>query len=289
MTLISALLGIAADRLLTHLHEYRHYDHFLRYVDWVRARFNGPAWDHIGGLLIILLPVWLVVGLLQNGISEWLFGLVGLLFYIATFVYCLGPRDLAVDVDTWCEVCDSSDAELRKRASGRLLNEDEIPESKVESAQKVTSAVLTEANDRLFAVLFWFVLLGPLGAVLYRSASVLYQQRREEGEFGDSVAWLHSVLVWFPARLVALGYALSGHFDAAIEGWRRAHQEHPQGSEGSERVLAITGAGALGLDDEGPDEDGIQSPVRSAMRLVWRTLTIWLVVISVLTLAGWAG
>ena len=32
-------------------------------------------------------------------------------------------------------------------------------------------------------------------------------RRCEEGEFGDSTAWLYSVLLWLPARLVALGYA----------------------------------------------------------------------------------
>ena len=273
---------------MTHLHEYRHYDYFLRYMDWMRARLNGPVWDHIGGLLIMLLPVWLVVALLQDWLSDWLFGLVGLLFYIATFVYCMGPRDLAADVDTWCEVCESSDTDLRKRAAGRLLKGDEPPQDNVECARAVSAAVLVEANDRLLAVLFWFVLLGPLGAALYRSAAVMYQQRREAGEFGDSIAWLYAVLVWLPARLTALAYALSGHFDAAIEGWRQAQQTHLQGAEGSEQVLAITGSGALGLDGEDVEE-GSQASARAAMRLVWRTLTIWLVVISVLILAGWAG
>jgi len=288
MTLISVLLGIAADRLLTHLHEYRHYEHFLGYVDWMRERFNGPAWDHIGGLLLVMMPLWVTVGLLQDWTSDWLFGLVGLLFYIGTFVYCMGPRDLAIDVDTWCEVCESSDTDLRRRAAGRLLKDRPVPEGAADCARQVGEAVLVESNDRLFAVLFWFMLLGPLGAVMYRSAAVLYQQRREIGEFGDSIAWLYAVLVWLPARLVALGYALSGHFDAAIEGWREAHRETPQGSEGSERILAITGAGALGLTD-GSDSEAAQAPVRAAMRLVWRTLTLWLVVLSLLTLAGWAG
>lgn len=288
MTLISVLLGIAVDRLVTHLHEYRHYDYFLRYIDWMRSHLSGPIWDHIGGLLIMLLPVWLVVALLQDWVSDWLFGLVGLLFYIATFVYCMGPRDLSADVDTWCEVCESSDDDLRKRAAGRLMKGEELPRDDAECAGAVATAVLVEANDRLFAVLFWFVLLGPLGAVLYRSAAVMYQQRRETGDFGDSVAWLHAVLVWVPARLVALAYALSGHFDAAIEGWRQAQQARLQGAEGSEQVVAITGAGALGLDG-GDAEPDSQAPARAAMRLVWRTLTIWLVVISLLTLAGWAG
>ncbi len=289
MILLSALLGITADRLLTHLHEYRHYHQFLSYVDWVRERFNGPAWDHIGGLVLMLLPLWIATGLLQNLVSDWLFGLAGLLFNVAVLVYCMGPRDLSVDVDNWCEVSESSDSDLCRRAAGRLLHGEETPQDPEALVQRLAGAVLVEANERLFAVLFWFILLGPLGAVLYRSAAVLYRQRREENEFGNSVAWLHAVLVWLPARLVALGYALSGHFDAAMEGWRAAHSEHPRGSEGSERVLAVTGLGALGTEAEDKTAAPLQAPVRAAMRLVWRNLTIWLVALSLLTLAGWAG
>ena len=288
MTLISALLGIAADRLLTHLHEYRQYHHFQQYVDWMRARFSGSFWDGIGGLLLILLPLWLVVGLLQVWISDWVFGLMGLLFYVAVFVYCLGPRDLAVDVDTYCEVSDSSDETLRQRAAGRLLRGDEPPTDPADRSRRITNAIMVEAADRLFAVLLWFVLLGPLGAVMVRSAAVLYYQRQEQGVFADSIAWLYAVLLWLPARLLALGFALSGHFDSALEGWRQAHQDHPQGVEGSERVLMLTGAGALGFSDADFEADGTAS-VRAAMRLVWRTLTVWLVVLSLLVLAGWAG
>ncbi len=288
MTLISALLGVAADRLLTHLHELRHYNHFLQYVAWVRERISGPAWDNIGGLLVILIPLWLAVGLLQSWVSGWLFGLAGLLFYVAVFVYCLGPRDLAVDVDTYCEVCNTSDDDLRKRAAGRLLRGDAPPGDAVECTRRITHAVLLEASDRLFAVLFWFVLLGPVGAVMYRSAAVLYYQNRGEGEFADSIARLYTIMLWLPTRLVALGYALSGHFDSAIAGWRRAHQDQPEGVGGSERVLIETGAGALGLTDNDYARDKI-APVRAATRLVWRALTVWLVVLSLLVLAGWVG
>jgi AmpE protein len=287
MTLISALLGIAADRLWSHLHEFRRYDRFLRYVDWMRARFSGATWDHLGGLMVVLVPVWLLVGGLQLWIHDWAFGLVGLLYYVVVFVYCLGPRDLAVDVDTWCEVSDSSDSALRQRAAGRLLRGEQAPEAAAESAQRISRAVLIESGDRMFAVLFWFVLLGPLGAVMYRSAAVLYFQRAEQGAFGESIAWLYAVLLWPPARLAALGFALSGHFDSALEGWREAHQDQPRGASGSERVLMQTGAGALALDERSYEDS--TAPVRAAMRLVWRALTVWLVVLSLLVLAGWAG
>ncbi len=284
MTLISAILGIIADRLLTHLHEYRHYRQFLAWVDAVRSRVSGDGWDGVFGLLLVLVPVWGATALLQGWLHDLLFGLVGLLFYIAVFVYCLGPRDLAIDVNTYCEVADSTDPGLRLRAAGRLIGEEPLADGEAGDRQ-VARAVLLEANDRLFGVLFWFVVLGPVGAVMYRSVAVLYRERREANGYGEAVDLLYGILVWIPARLLALGYALAGHFDSAIEGWRAAHRDMPRGSEGSFEVLAATGEGALGL----ADEDGDASAVRAAMRLVWRTLTIWLVVLSLLTLAGWSG
>ena len=288
MTLISAILGIIADRLLTHLHEYRHYRQFLAWADTVVSRLGGDMGNSVFGLMLVLLPVWLLVGLLQVWLHDALFGLIGVLFYVTTLVYCLGPRDLATDVNTYCEVADSSDDSLRVRAARRLLG-DTVRDGDEISERRVIRAVLTEANDRLFAVLFWFIVLGPVGAVMYRSVVVLYRECREPGGYSDAVDWAYSVLVWIPARLLALAYALSGHFDAAVEGWRAAHRDMPRGGEGSIEVLAASGEGALGLTENGGVIEGVASPVRAAMRLVWRTLTLWVVVLSVLTLAGWSG
>ncbi len=289
MTLISVLIGFAVDRLLTQLHEHRQYRNFLNYADWFRARLSGLGLDHFGGVLMVLLPAWILVWLLQSWIDDWLFGLVGLLFSIAVFVYCLGPRDLAMDVDTWCEVCDSLHPALRLRAAEQLLGTpDELPPDVEDSARGVTAAVLVQANERLFGVLFWFVLLGPLGAVMWRSSSLLARHYRYDGEFGLAAGWLFGLLAWLPARLLALGYALSGHFDAALEGWREVHRQHPAGGEGSENVLAETGMGALGLAEEAFTRN-CQEPVRSAMRLIWRSLVIWVVVLALMTLVGWAG
>ncbi|VAW76705.1 Adenosylcobinamide-phosphate synthase, partial [hydrothermal vent metagenome] len=253
----------------------------------VHSRLSSDTWNSSFGLMLVLLPVWTVAGLLQVWLHDVLFGLVGLLFYITTLVYCLGPRDLAIDVNTYCEVADSTDDDLRTRAAARLLGDEVQVDDDVE--RQVARAVLTEANDRLFGVLFWFVVLGPVGAIMYRSVVVLFRERREPGRYGDAIEWAYSVLIWIPARLLALGYALSGHFDAAIEGWRAAHREIPRGSEGTYEVLASTGEGALGLSGGETVIEGVASPVRAAMRLVWRTLTIWMVALSLLTLVGWSG
>jgi membrane protein required for beta-lactamase induction len=224
--------------------------------------------------------------MLQVWVADWLFGVAGLLFYATVFFYCLGPRDLSADVDAWCERCGSGDSESCRRAAGHLLREGEPVE--MPATSRITDAVLVEAGDRLFAVLFWFALLGPAGAVIYRSVSLLYRERREQDVFADSIVWLYGIVLWAPARALALGLALAGHFDAALQGWREAHRVQPQGVEGSERVLALAGGGALARGDAGIETPGTES-VRAAMRLVERTLMLWLVALSLLVLAGWAG
>lgn len=286
MTLISALLGIAADRLFPQLHQYRRYDRFKQYVDWMSEHLSSSAWEHAGGLLLMLSPLWLAVAMVQIWVADWLFGVAGLLFYATVLFYCLGPRDLSADVDAYCESCRSGDTEACRRAAGRLLRDGEPAD--MPATSRIMGAVLVEAGDRLFAVLFWFALLGPAGAVMYRSVSVLYGGRREHDVFADSIAWLYGILLWAPARALALGLALAGHFDAALQGWREAHRVQPQGVDGSERVLVLSGSGAL-AQGEVADDTSDTEPIRGAMCLVERTLMLWLVVLSLLVLAGWAG
>lgn len=286
MILISALVGIAIDRLFAHLYEFRRYNWFLDYFDWMRGHFGGSSWDYHAGLVLVMVPLWFGVLLVQGWVEDWLFGLAGLLFHVVIFLYCIGPRDLSNDVDTWCEVCDSTDETLRARAASRLLLKDEeIAQDPAESARQVASSVLVGVNDRLFSVLFWFAVLGPVGAVMVRSTSLLYRYRHHKGELGDGVAWLQAVVVWAPARLLAIGYALSGHFDAAIRSWRQVHRENLYGAEGSDRIIAETGLAALAISDTPSIDQDIRAPVHSAMRLVWRTLVIWLVALSLMVLA----
>lgn len=290
MTLIAALLGILLDRFVGHLHGYRHYTPYLNWVDWLKQRLPESLAAGVAGYLLALLPVVLLIWFLQAWLSDWIFGdLFSLAFSVAVLLYCLGPRDMAADVDTYCEVVTTNDHALRGRAASRLTDSEKAPESVHECIARVTRAVLVRANDRLFAVLFWFVVLGPAGAVLFRASSVLFTQRMSTDVFGEWVQRIHAALIWIPARLTALGYALSGHFDVALEGWHSAHIEQPVGVVGSDQVIAETGLGALDLRDDSPDLDEYQKPVRAAMQLVWRNLTVWLVAIAIMTLAGWAA
>jgi AmpE protein len=178
----------------------------------------------------------------------------------------------------------------------------------MERIHAVESAVFVQANNRLFAVIFWFVALGllgplgPLGAWLYRATDLIrrravFNAARDEDKDGqsarvrDAAVTLHGWLAWIPARLTAIGYGVAGHLDEALAAWRKAPETPPTStSEGSESLLARVGVGALAVHDR-ESEDLAERAVRgagAASKLVFRLLLIWAVVIAAMTLYGWS-
>jgi AmpE protein len=223
-----------------------------------------------------------------------------LLLAITVLFFSLGPQDIGEDVDEYCRAIEEGD-EDRIRQTARAIIESEVPDDVLERIHKVEEAVCVQANNRLFAVIFWFVLLGPLGAWAYRVTDLIrrravFTAAREQESSGvterlrDAATMLHGWLAWVPARLTAIGYATAGNFDPALGAWRApTEQKTDSQSEYNEHLLARVGVSALALGDDS-DEDLVSRGVRGATaanRLVFRLLLIWAVVIAAMTLYGW--
>jgi len=214
--------------------------------------------------------------------------------------FSLGPQDIGEDVDEYCKAIEEGDSDRVHETAKAIIGGD-VPEDTLERIHKVEEAVCVQANNRLFAVIFWFVLLGPLGAWTYRVTDLIRRRAvfaaSHEGQADgtpdrqhDAATFLHGWLAWIPARLTAIGYAAAGNFDPALGAWRApTEQESDSPSEYNEHLLARVGVGALALEDDA-DEDFVSRGVRGATaanRLVFRLLLIWAVVIAAMTLYGW--
>lgn len=302
MNLIALLIGILIERLATRLFHWRR----LRWLDRLidrgfdqAARFgNLPALIPIIALAALLaLPVLVVVLML----GDVLFGFAYLALAIAVLFFSLGPKDIGEDVDEYCEALEVEDEE-RVAQTAMALAEGPVPAEMRERIRRVEAAVCVQANNRLFAVIFWFVVLGPLGAWVYRVTDLIrrravFNAARSADESArtaalrDAGTMLHGWLAFVPARLTAIGYAVAGHFDAALAAWRAGSAEPAVSmSQASEELLARVGAGALALgelENETATERGIRG-ARAANTLVFRLLLIWAVVIAALTLYGWS-
>jgi len=303
MNLIALLLGLFIERLATkyfHLRRLRWLDRLID-AGFKHAQKLGN-WPPLFSVVLLALLLLLPVGLCAALLGDTLAGLPYMVFAIIVLFFSLGPKDIGEDVDEYCSALEEGDAE-RIQQTARAIVEGELPADELQLIHKVEAAVCVQANNRLFAVIFWFVALGamgPLGAWAYRVTDLIRrravftaardaQPDSPAALLRDAAIVLHGWLAWIPARLTALGYAAAGHFDAALLAWR-APGEVADASlpEYNENLLARVGVAALALADD-PEEALEQRGVRGATaanRLVFRLLLIWAVIIAAMTLYG---
>ena len=303
MTLIALLIGLIIERLATQIFHWRRMRWLDRIIDKGFALTGRiPQLPAVVSVITIAVALVLPVAAVTVVLVDRLFGFPHLVLAVVVLFFSLGPNDIGEDVTEYCSALEDGDDE-RIDQTARALVEDQLPDDSLERIHCVEEAVCIQANNRLFAVIFWFVLLGPLGplgAWAYRVTDLVrrravFQAGRDEGDeaglaaLRDAAVALHGWLAWIPARLTAIGYAVAGHFDAALGAWRSAGTPAGSVSESSERLLARVGVGALALEDrEGEDltARGVRGAT-AAKRLVYRLLLIWAVIIAAMTLYGW--
>ncbi len=174
----------------------------------------------------------------------------------------------------------------------------------------LVEAVFRNALRRWFGVLFWFLVLGPVGAITYR-LSVLAAVGPIAGEVPSTTRegariWL-AVLEWPVAQLMTLSLALVGNFDGVLSAWRNAEGASLQlssrflGAAARASVNSeLSEQGDVWVSDEEDTESGIVAPavgiappdlpeLRDAMSLVWRSLLAWLAVLALFVIAGFVS
>lgn len=172
-----------------------------------------------------------------------------------------------------------------------------------EISRLAIETTLARAHYGLFAPIFWFALLGPAGAVLYRlSQSANHAWGGQETAFNRVASRIFYWLDWLPARFTAVGYAVVGDFEDALYCWRT------QASAWKDEALGIilaSGAGALGvrLGEPLPGNNGLPEYrsdlglgdaadadyLMSTVGLVWRVLVLLLALLLLMTFANWLG
>ncbi|MCK5091459.1 MAG: regulatory signaling modulator protein AmpE, partial [Gammaproteobacteria bacterium] len=158
MTLIALLTCLALEMFWQRADEYRRLDWLNQYTDWMLGRLEKASWrDGAAGLVTVLLVPMLVVGTAQSVLAGVWLGLLELIFGIVVLIYCLRFQSLDRLVDEYYEARGTEDEVRTESIAIELTGESSI------SNDDVVKAVLVQSNERLFSVVFWFILLGPLG------------------------------------------------------------------------------------------------------------------------------
>jgi len=274
------------------LERYLNLGHYLYRFNWLTTyakqlhKWLGNTWlwqNSYVAVAVITVPVMLLVEAIYLAVGHWLL-LAKFFVGLLVFLYCLGPQDLYHQLNKYLVAVEDNDAETAHKAAAELVDKP-LTEHTVQLDRLILSQIFYQANERLFAVLFWFLLLGPLGAVFYRMVALLHHYVKAKNSF-YSVQFIkvlqqvQGILEWVPARLTALIYGIVGKFSDTAGYWLDTVFS---GIEINHALL--TKAGFLALKIKKNTEITIEN-VRAGLILIDRATVVYLIASAVI-LVSW--
>ncbi|MBY6192125.1 regulatory signaling modulator protein AmpE [Microbulbifer agarilyticus] len=288
---------------------------------WKDFVLNRPALKQrysLGFGILVLAPVMAVALLLA--FAESMLGWLGvLLVSVPALLYCFGRGNFNDALASYLRAWYQGDLDAAKVAAGPLLGPDAEREvAQVSDAQSlhrlVFHAAVYRAFERLFAVLFWFLLLGVPGALLYRMSQLAMSafarqdaetdavsdddaetedgaenSQAEEGALAARWLWL---IEWLPVRALGFSLAIVGNFAGCYRAWReRLTCKETTTADVLERYME----GALGGIDSSECSAGVAvnegqrlcgAEVEAMQSLLSRALLMWITLMALYVLWG---
>jgi adenosylcobinamide-phosphate synthase len=294
VTAVALLLGLLIDHFVGEAKRWHPLVGFGNAASTLEKAAN-PSSDNEGKLrglacwlVIVLIPV-VAMDLIVSQLS----GLALLVVNALTVYFVVGLKSLAEHGRNVAVPLLAGDLTVARQQIAMMVSRDTDNLSEQQVASATCESVLENGSDGIFAVLFWFCLLGAPGAILYRGANTLdamwgYKTDRYR-RFGWAAARIDDVLNWLPARLTALSYGLVGNFSSAL---KCARQQGGLTDSPNAGYVMAAGAGALGISmggaaiyhgeqhqrpvfGKGPVAEA--SDIERAIGLVQRTSVLWVV------------
>jgi adenosylcobinamide-phosphate synthase len=246
-------------------------------------------WKGCAGWLLVVMPPVALCGLAAGEAGLWL--------HAVLLYFSLGLRSLRDHTRPIAQALEAEDLPAARMLVARIVSRDTAQASGGDLAKATVESLLENGNDAVFGTLFWFIVAGGPGALLFRLANTLdamwgYRTSRFL-EYGWAAARIDDALNWLPARLTAMSYALLGDTRRAYRCWRK---QAPQWSSPNAGPVMAAGAGALCVELGGvATYDGVMelrpslgngSPAQPAdidraWKLVMRSVYLWFIAVAV--------
>ena len=301
------LAGVLLDRLLGEPRRFHPLVGFGYLASLIERRLNRAPHRpvaRLAGLFALALAVLPLCGAIMwltapDSVPAVAWAVHALVLYAA-----LGAASLKQHIAPIATALEQQQLEQARALTARIVSRDTAKLDAHGIARAAVESALENGNDAVFGTLFWFILFGAPGAILFRLANTLdamwgYRNARFL-YFGWAAARFDDLLNLIPARLTALTYALLGSTGNALRCWR--NQAGAWSSPNAGPVMAA-GAGslrvALGgaavyegtLESRPPLGNGATPDHRHiwlALRLVDGGVLLWLACVAV-TAALWSA
>jgi adenosylcobinamide-phosphate synthase len=270
---------------------------------------------------------------------------------VAVLYVTLGFRQFSYHFTDIRDALDAGDEDLARQLLADWQNVDASHVPRSELVRHVIEYSVLAAHRHVFGVLTWFTVLaafglGPFGAVFYRMAEFTvrfwkprFKPKLSAPESTSSTAASTSssnnfpneaaivsdhlratttqawyLVDWLPARSTAMGFAVVGNFEDAIDCWRNYASQMPTLDNANDGVILAATSGAMHVRLGGellkpavgaeavneaiaapqatintPGREAEPAHLRSVVGLVWRYVVLWMLLLALLTLSNLLG
>ncbi|WP_426103917.1 adenosylcobinamide-phosphate synthase CbiB [Massilia sp. TSP1-1-2] len=195
------------------------------------------------------IAAWMLAVLPLSASAFFACGFGGLAVHALLLYFSLGLRSLREHNLPIAQALSRGDLGQARLLTARIVSRETAHASEADLAKASTESLLENGNDAVFGTLFWFMVAGGAGALLFRLANTLdamwgYRSSRYV-QFGCCAARIDDALNFIPARLTALSYVLLGPDRKGA--WRCWREQAPAWSSPNAGPVMASGAGALGV------------------------------------------
>ncbi|MDU0354299.1 beta-lactamase regulator AmpE [Paraglaciecola aquimarina] len=272
MTLISLLLVILVERITTKSRYWQAEFYSNKYASSINSNkwlnSSSKSWALI---LFIMLPVLLSHFFIQQFTG----GLLELIISTAVLMVCVGCPNIRATYKCFLQAANRGD-----------LQACDLYEQQIKNGAEDNSSFgqnLVWQNYRHYtAVILWFTVFGVAGALLYVLVRDLENYlTKQKSAAAPQAKFLLNLVDWIPVRITAFGFLIIGHFSNAFSTWL---SYLPDPAVPAKTLLLQVSKNAEEVE---PDDNNCTEEPCTLVRLAKRNVMFLLVVIAILTLAGW--
>ncbi len=210
-------------------------------------------------LVLFTVPAWALLNFVEYR-SEYAFIFVGAFLLKSTF----SIRALWASVDGVRDALEQANLQDARHLVGQIVSRDTVVLDESQVAAAAIESAAENFTDSVVAPLFYFMLLGPMGALGYRVVNTLDAMVGYHGHYeylGKAAARLDDLLNLIPARLGALLIVLCSAGSGTVgQAWRTTWRDSAatESPNGGWTMSAMAGALGVRLEKVGAYQLGAE-------------------------------
>ncbi len=237
-------------------------------------------------ILFIISSILLVI-IINGFLSLYIHWILSFLFSFSVLLYCLRSNEFNEKIEDLKFIIENK-TKVENDSILKLLGVNIKSGGTIKDfPYKLTENLFFSSTRNIFTVIFWFLLLGPGGALGYKFLDYLVftNDLRIDKTSKNNLKEILGLVEFIPIRLSSLAFAVVGNFEHALGSWKKFDLNDKSLHQSNIELINKIGSSSAQLESSYNDDDIIEK-ISYIQTLVVRSLLAWLSIIMLLILGG---